>query len=132
MQLYCLYMNYTSYICVMPGYMHYTYKFIERQRSASGGRTKVQTRETGHNSRKLGTNPDDRLRVVTTRAEDARGTRTRSHISPSILVYGDKAGKPGTQPGNWVHNREAGYKPGKPLLLLPQISSSRRIRMIGS
>ena len=44
---------------------------------------------------------DDRLRVGwlnswdlsgrgTTRAEDAQGTPTQSHISPSILVYEDK------------------------------------------
>ena len=30
----------------------------------------------------------DRLRV-TTRAEDAQGTSTQSHVSPSILVYND-------------------------------------------
>jgi len=32
----------------------------------------------------------DRLRVGTTRAEDAQGTPTQSHISPSILVYQEK------------------------------------------
>ena len=32
----------------------------------------------------------DRLRVGTTRAEDAQGTPTQSHISPRILVYEDK------------------------------------------
>ena len=32
----------------------------------------------------------DRLRKGSTRAEDAHGTPTHSHISPSILVYEDK------------------------------------------
>ena len=36
-------------------------------------------------------NNDDRLRVgrLTTRAEDAQGTNTQSHIKPSILIYED-------------------------------------------
>ena len=41
----------------------------------------------------LGFRFGDRLRVGTTRAEDAQGTPTQSHRSPSILVYGNKREK---------------------------------------
>jgi len=40
----------------------------------------------------------------TTRAEDAQGTPTQSHISPSILVYADN----GRMYGFWVEGREHG------------------------
>ena len=38
-------------------------------------------------------NLDDRLRGGVARAEDARGTPSQSHISPSILVYEETMAK---------------------------------------
>ena len=38
----------------------------------------------------------------TTRAEDAQGTPTQSHISPSILVYEDTPEPPKAVPGTGV------------------------------
>ena len=43
--------------------------------------------------------PGDRLREGTTRAGDAQGTPTQSHVSPSILVY---QGNDGVHPRSFL------------------------------